>query len=401
MTYDSQVHQLAVTAMAASLRWQQLIILFWVYGAVSLVSAAYIESESEVLPNDEFVVALASATTRLSLAQATRSYRAGMQTLIMTDNETMVPFLNTVYSKYREVYKYHPDEHTVAEKMHAKNPGDYRAALAPFAAHLHFGDTYKWMLYGDDDTVFFMPGVRKLVAQFDHNLPFALSDNLWYDSNHPRLEAFRCLPCGFNTSAVRTTSAEQNGTANATTAAKDPFFIPRPACPFCSRTDACPPSEPDCTIGGGAHGGAGMIFSVGLMRKLLYDDMVACMERIYHCSGGDCLVSQCIWRAGYGFTDPGISLLYDDPYAHILFDSLASRWFLRNPIEQIYLGNCNSEVCSYLVRNAVSFHLRGKSYPSFPKAAAAMFGIVESHAAAVEFLDVLEDTESRPPPRGT
>lgn len=28
----------------------------------------------------------------------------------------------------------------------------------PFAAYKHYGDTFKWMLYGDDDTLFYMPG---------------------------------------------------------------------------------------------------------------------------------------------------------------------------------------------------------------------------------------------------
>ncbi|EFJ48850.1 hypothetical protein VOLCADRAFT_90525 [Volvox carteri f. nagariensis] len=386
--------------MAISLSWPKLFCLLSlsflpVLCAAASTKGSSLQHEEKVVHDDDFVVALGSSTTRLTLAQSTRSYRAGMRTLIMTDNETMVPHLNKVYGKYREVYEYFPDEDVPdVRKWHAKNPGDYRAAVAPFAAHRQFGDKYKWMLYGDDDTVFFMPGVRKLVAQFDHNLPIALSDNLWHDSSHPRLEAVRCLPCGFNTSLLRVPSAKN--TTDGTPAAAN--YTPRPACPFCTPVDACPPWKPECKGGGGAHGGAGIILSVGLMRKLLYDDAIACMESIFHCSGGDCLVSRCIWRAGYGFTDPGLSLMYDDPYDHILFDSLASRWFLHHPIEQIYLGNCVSDICSYLVRNVVSFHLRGKSYPSYPKAAAAMYGLVESHAAALDFLNVLEDTESRPPP---
>ena len=35
-----------------------------------------------------------------------------------------------------------------------------------------FGDTYKWMLYGDDDTMFFVEGVQDLVKDLDPDLPY-------------------------------------------------------------------------------------------------------------------------------------------------------------------------------------------------------------------------------------
>lgn len=42
-----------------------------------------------------------------------------------------------------------------------------------------------------------------------------------------------------------------------------------------------------------------------------------------------CPVPQCLWRAGYGFTDPGHSLLHEEPYRHVLFDNMDGRWFLK------------------------------------------------------------------------
>ncbi|KAG2454903.1 hypothetical protein HYH02_000733 [Chlamydomonas schloesseri] len=308
-----------------------------------------------------------------------------MRTLIMTSNETEVPHLNKVYAKYRERYEYFPDENEPdPKKWHAKFPGDFRAAVAPFAAHRHYGDSYKWMLYGDDDTVFFLPGVRKLLARFDPEQPLALSDNLWHDSRHPRLEAVRCLPCGFDVSKLPPAQLRTNNS-----------YVPRAACPYCTREKACPPGRPDCDITG-AHGGAGMIFSVGLMRQaaLSYDNALGCMYSIYGCSGGDGLVSQCLWRAGYGFTDPGHSLQHDDPYKQILFDNMDGRWFLKNPIGQLVVGNCD-EACQEALQHAVSYHVRGKSYPSLPKAAAFMYGIVEAHAAALDFIALQADTASR------
>ncbi|KXZ48635.1 hypothetical protein GPECTOR_26g538 [Gonium pectorale] len=303
------------------------------------------------LHDDDLVVAISTSHSRMVLAQATRAFREGIRTLIMTDREKEVPSLNKVYGKYREVYEYYP---------------------------------------GDDDTFFNLPNVRKLLARFDPELPIALSDNLWYSTHHPALEAFRCLPCGFNASAMPPLAP------NATTT---PGYTPRPACPYCTPAAACPADQPHCSVGGGAHGGAGMLLSVGLMRRLPYDAAETCMLATLHCSGGDCLVSQCLWRAGFGFTDPGDSLLHPNPYAHVLFDGLEMRNALKAPLDALVAGGCGP-ACRATLRRAVSVHVRGKSYPSFAKAAAAMFGLAESHAAAAAFLDLLEDRESRPSGRG-
>ena len=45
------------------------------------------------------------------------------------------------------------------------------------------GDTYKWMLYGDDDTLFFVDTVLDLLQPFDPELPYAISDNIWFEAN--------------------------------------------------------------------------------------------------------------------------------------------------------------------------------------------------------------------------
>lgn len=95
---------------------------------------------------------------------------------------------------------------------HKSKPGHIRAALAPFQAHAFLkrsNEQYKWMLYGgyapriqarrhthihshlfhplpptahpsgDDDTLFYLPNVLKLLKRLDHYEPLALSDNLW------------------------------------------------------------------------------------------------------------------------------------------------------------------------------------------------------------------------------
>ena len=68
-----------------------------------------------------------------------------------------------------------------------------------------FGESYKWLLYGDDDTVFFPEAARQLLARFDPDLPYAITDNMWFEESlvaqppfrHPAAGAPRCLPCHF------------------------------------------------------------------------------------------------------------------------------------------------------------------------------------------------------------
>ena len=45
------------------------------------------------------------------------------------------------------------------------------------------GDSYKWMLYGDDDTLFFVDAVLDLLLPYDPELPYAISDNIWFEAN--------------------------------------------------------------------------------------------------------------------------------------------------------------------------------------------------------------------------
>ena len=56
-----------------------------------------------------------------------------------------------------------------------------RAGVTPFlAAHLHGYNNFKWMLYGDDDTVFFIDNALDMLEELDHNMPYFLTDHLWF-----------------------------------------------------------------------------------------------------------------------------------------------------------------------------------------------------------------------------
>lgn len=58
------------------------------------------------------------------------------------------------------------------------------------------------------------------------------------------------------------------------------------------------------------HGGAGALMSIGLMERLSLSFMDRCMSELGRSSGGDALISVCLWKAGYGFTDPGYSFYH-------------------------------------------------------------------------------------------
>ena len=53
-------------------------------------------------------------------------------------------------------------------------------------------DSYKWMLYGDDDTVFVLDNVIKVLSSLDYTQPYFLSDALWWPDNGNGAPACLC-----------------------------------------------------------------------------------------------------------------------------------------------------------------------------------------------------------------
>ena len=49
--------------------------------------------------------------------------------------------------------------------------------MAPFLAYKHLGDTFSWLLYGDDDTVFFIDAALEVVkaGSLDPHQPYFLT----------------------------------------------------------------------------------------------------------------------------------------------------------------------------------------------------------------------------------
>ncbi|DBA83020.1 TPA: hypothetical protein ACH3X1_006796 [Trebouxia sp. C0004] len=268
---------------------------------------------------DDLVVAMPTDQRHFPIVEASKAWRKSMRTFVALANET-------VSSQYAqpgnssEVWGYYPDD----EPLKGLHPGDSRAALTPFLAHEAFEGDYKWILYGDDDTFFFVDGVLELLQDFDPSLPYFITDHYWWGDElnesmnyHPHERAPRCLPCHW-TQEDEERSLRADGYRP---------FQPYIGCPctaerICKTDDrgyfngACdmPVWKPD-TEGRDfrvytMHGGAGALMSIGLMERLPLSFMDKCMKDLARSSGGDALISVCLWRAGYAFTDPGYSFYH-------------------------------------------------------------------------------------------
>lgn len=67
--------------------------------------------------------------------------------------------------------------------------------MAPFIANNTAGiDSYKWMLFGDDDTVFYVDNILRMLETLDHTMPYILSDHIWFPTDL-KSKALMPLPC--------------------------------------------------------------------------------------------------------------------------------------------------------------------------------------------------------------
>ena len=122
----------------------------------------------------------------------------GIRTLLAV-NSTVVVEHEYGREVSHESWRYYPDDNP----PRGLHPGDTRAALAPYLAHhvrgalacylqpsrqAHspyriltqvYGDSFKWVLYGDDDTMFFIDGVLDLVQTLDADLPYFITGAAW------------------------------------------------------------------------------------------------------------------------------------------------------------------------------------------------------------------------------
>jgi hypothetical protein len=164
--------------------------------------------------------------------------------------------------------------------------------MLPIYAWDYLGGTFKWLLVCDDDTVFFRTPVKQALEQFDHTLPYFLSDSFFHQHKRPRWDVPACLPCHSNSTSL----AHLRG------------------CP-CKPEVACgKPGLPNVTVAecvqlwGGkwrwhAFGGAGWILSAGLVEQLARKRHAyeTCAWEVR--DHGDRTASTCLWRLGFAPTE--------------------------------------------------------------------------------------------------
>lgn len=162
----------------------------------------------------------------------------------------------------------------------------------------------------------------------------------------------------------------------------------------------------------GAHGGAGIVFTSSLFIQIDLDSVKSCYDsdEVRGASGGDSLLSRCLWRHNVSFSEPGYWLHElvkalstsktkekvnwnhpDRVFSNsIVFDPTEARVrsYLVSPSGLLVSGQC-SATCRWLLRHAVSYHLKSRSMPSLAHAAAAAWAISESHQSAHDYLDRL------------
>ncbi|KAG2434057.1 hypothetical protein HXX76_007785 [Chlamydomonas incerta] len=376
------------------------------------------------LTDDDFVYATGTCRERMLLAKSTRAWRRGLRGFFLTDiNDTSkLAALNAEGAGgHGDTYAYFPNDGDagLGGRRHGRMAGDTRAAAAPFAAYRHYGDTFKWLLYGDDDTLFYLDALKHMLSEHDPNLPLAFSDNLWYDGRHPNPHAPRCLPCAMASEQLPTLAevlstphmqaqilkgyhpkiSDETAMEIARNATPSPGrkFVPRPACPFCTPKDACPevpdprrPCKPS-----GAHGGAGMVFSVGLFRHVAFPNFLKCITSLEEAPGGDFLVSYCLWQAGIAFTDPGpiVRARYDPRF--YVFSGNAVMGYLFDPVGMLTHGRCDA-LCKWAMRNSLALHVMGRHYRSFRVSSMHMWGVAYATQAAHEWLRLTTSGDGDP-----
>ncbi|KAL3145160.1 hypothetical protein ABBQ38_001760 [Trebouxia sp. C0009 RCD-2024] len=358
---------------------------FLVYLLYLVSRPGYSELQPAALSRSDLLVAMTATTQRMLLPEATRAWREGVPTVIVM--ETGYDLVNTSKAfqegttSHLETFADYPD----LTDRHFKL-GDMRACMAPFIANNTAGiDSYKWMLFGDDDTVFYVDNILRMLETLDHTMPYILSDHIWFPTDlenfdmsqylHPNRIAPRCLPCNYTDPA--------EGPPNNKTYVG--FRAPR-ACP-CTPKDVCASDNLGLFADGDCnprrfhwfwpHGGAGMIFSQGLMRMRGFDQIEQAVRNMDwgHQGAGDMAIAYIFWEEfgimatdpGYGYFRPGINLF--DPgwrltpdghdtgtHAAAVMDRQACLPHLSIQFEMALQGWCNEE-CEDQLQHLISVHL--------------------------------------------
>ncbi|KAL0032673.1 hypothetical protein WJX79_002223 [Trebouxia sp. C0005] len=283
------------------------------------------------LTRADLLLVIPGSLDRFELAKASRAWRQGVPTALIMDQELhMLQDAEAVQEELNdnlEIWATSPDippMNPLTEKA-----GDFRAALAPFLANVTAApNSYKWILYGDDDTFWFIDNALVYLNQLDPDMPYLLSDNIWMKERtsdtavHPNPKAPRCLPCDYQDPLQ---GQVPYGSFDA------PMGCPCTSSALCKAdVNGVMYNPADCDSDWPyishvpspgywyfIHGGAGAIMSRGLMDLTSYE---RCQEFIYGPMprmSGDAMFTLTVWHMmgtpptdpGYGFYRPHIQMM--------------------------------------------------------------------------------------------
>ncbi|DBA70080.1 TPA: hypothetical protein ACH3X2_012243 [Trebouxia sp. C0005] len=313
----------------------------------------------------DLVVAVPSDPTRAALIQASKAWRQDLKTFVAVNTSSNIPKEQVKFGQEVSISWFD-------NKAGTQTPGceswEARVALTPFLAHQEYQGEYEWMLYGHDDTFFFVDGALDLLQDFDPSLPYIITDHFWWsdepshntDLYHPHERAPHCLPCHW-------TPADEHQSLRAA----DSYlpFAPYTGCPctveqMC-RHDSRPLYQASCDtqlhpLPVRMHIGAGALISRGLLAKVSLTFMQDCIQDMPYAQGANSLFSHCIQKAGFAFTSPGYSFYHWEAKA---FDpGPEGSLLLLQALQDARMGSADDislDIVSHVVTSHLDVHQQG------------------------------------------
>ncbi|KAL3136186.1 hypothetical protein ABBQ32_007200 [Trebouxia sp. C0010 RCD-2024] len=343
------------------------------------------------LTRADLLVVIPGSLDRFELAKASRVWRQGVPTaLIMDQGLHMLQDAAAVQEELSENLEFwgtSPDV-PVTDPLKEK-AGDFRAALAPFLANKTAApNSYKWILYGDDDTFWFIDNVLIHLDQLDPDMPYLLSDNIWMKERasdmamHPNPKAPRCLPCGY-TDPLQ--GQVPDGSFNA------PMGCPCSSASLCqadtnnvmyNHTNCGNPwpfvtHVPSPGYWYFIHGGAGAIMSRGLMELTTFERCQEFINGPMPRMSGDAMFTLTVWHMmgtaptdpGYGFYRPHVQMMdpgwlsgsrtQRGPEDEGTYDGGNDPVGVIRRFQQALDGDVDDQTCEQL-DNVLTVHFRGR-----------------------------------------